>query len=459
MIILGTIIFVLTYLAIAFEKKIKVDKTASAIAGSVLMLLTVLKEHGQSTGHSQFSAWNQHADFDVIFLLAGMMVIVNALRESGIFQFVAIKCAKLGKGRPIPILSLLLIATAVLSAFLDNVTTVLLMAPVTLLVAAELKLNPIPFLIPEIMASNLGGTATLIGDPPNILVGSTASKIFAHSGDISFDFVSFLKVMSPAVIVIMAVFIGVINLKLKGTMNVTAEERARIMELDEIAAISDRRLMWTGLIIMLVTLCGFMLHSVIHVEPGVIAMGGAAMMLIATRADVEEALAKVEWNTLFFFIGLFVVVKGASEIGILKFLGSKLAELIGNPDAIAYIAPIVVLWISGLLAGIMNNVSFTLAALPVIEGLAESFYGLGPTGVIPIQAESMYWALALGACFGGNLTPVGAAANLVVINIAERNNREISWGSYLKWGVPTAVGSLLLATVYICIFVYLHHPF
>ncbi len=459
MIILGTAIFILTYLAIAFEKKIKVDKTASALAGSVLMLLTVLKEHGQNTGHSQFSAWNQHADFDVIFLLAGMMVIVNALRESGVFQYVAIKCAKLGRGRPLPILALLLVATAVLSAFLDNVTTVLLMAPVTLLVAAELKLNPIPFLIPEILASNLGGTATLIGDPPNILVGSTASKIFAYTPNVNFDFVSFMKVMSPIVVIVMIAFVSVIMLVLRGNMNVTAEERARIMELDEIAAISDKTRMWVGLIIMLITLSGFMLHSLIHVEPGVIAMGGAALMLIATRADVEESLAKVEWNTLFFFIGLFVVVKGASAIGILSFLGSKLAEMIGNPTAIAYIAPIVVLWISGILAGLMNNVSFTLAALPIIESLAENFYGLGSTGAIPIQAESMYWALAMGACFGGNLTPVGAAANLVVINIAERNNKEISWGKYLKWGLPTAFGSLLLATGYICLFVYFHHPY
>ena len=459
MIILGTAIFVLTYLAIAFEKKIKVDKTASALAGSVLMLLTVLKEHGQNTGHSQFSAWNQHADFDVIFLLAGMMVIVNALRESGVFQYVAIKCAKLGRGRPLPILALLLVATAVLSAFLDNVTTVLLMAPVTLLVAAELKLNPIPFLIPEILASNLGGTATLIGDPPNILVGSTASKIFAYTPSVNFDFVAFMRVMSPVVIVVMVVFVSVIMLVLRGKMDVTAEERARIMELDEIAAISDKNRMWVGLIIMIITLSGFMLHSLIHVEPGVIAMGGAALMLIATRADVEESLAKVEWNTLFFFIGLFVVVKGASAIGILSFLGAKLAEMIGNPAAIAYIAPIVVLWISGILAGLMNNVSFTLAALPIIESLAENFYGLGSTGAIPIQAESMYWALAMGACFGGNLTPVGAAANLVVINIAERNNKEISWGKYLKWGLPTAFGSLLLATGYICLFVYFHHPY
>ena len=458
MIILGTIIFVLTYVAIAFEKQIKVDKTASAIAGAVIMLLTVLKEHGQNTGHSQFSAWNQHADFDVIFLLAGMMVIVNALRESGIFQYVAIKCAKLGRGRPLPVLALLLVATAVLSAFLDNVTTVLLMAPVTLLVAAEMKLNPIPFLIPEILASNLGGTATLIGDPPNILVGSTASKIFAYTTEVNFDFVAFMKVMTPVVIVAMVAFVSLVMLRLRGNMNVTAEERARIMELDENAAISDKKLMWVGLGVMIVTLCGFMLHSLIHVEPGVVAMGGAALMLILTKADVEEALAKIEWNTLFFFIGLFVVVKGASEIGVLSFLGVKLAGIIGNPAAIAYIAPVVVLWLSGILAGVMNNVSFTLAALPIIEGLAESFYGLGHSGLIPVQAEAMYWALALGACFGGNLTPVGAAANLVVINIASRNNREITWGRYLRWGMPTAMGSLVIATGYICLFVYWHSP-
>ena len=216
----------------------------------------------------------------------------------------------------------------------------------------------------------------------------------------SFDFVAFLKVMSPVVIVVMVVFVIIIMLRLNGKMDVTAEERARIMELDEIAAISSKRLMVIGLVIMGITLLGFMLHSLIHVEPGVIAMGGAALMLIATRADVEESLAKVEWNTLFFFIGLFVVVKGASEIGVLKFLGSRLAELIGNPDAIAYIAPITVLWLSGILAGVMNNVSFTLAALPVIEGLAESFYGLGSTGAIPLQAESMYWALALELVLG-----------------------------------------------------------
>lgn len=464
-IVIGIAIFIITYLAIAFESKIKIDKTASAIGGAILMLLLVLNKIVPLGTHKgpELSAWNKHADFDVIFLLAGMMIIVNVMRESGVFQYVAIKCAKMGKGYPLPVLALLLVATAILSAFLDNVTTVLLMAPVTLLVAAEMRLDPIPFLIPEILASNLGGTATLIGDPPNILVGATASKLFAYTkaegftGDVvSFDFATFMRVLTPVVILTMAVFIGILMLKLKGgEMKVTAEERARIMDLDEKATISDWGLMWTGLSIMALTLAGFMLHSVLHVEPGVVAMGGAALMLIITRQDVEEALAKVEWNTLFFFIGLFIVVKGASEIGLLKTLGDQLAAVVGHPESIAYVAPLVVLWVSGILAGLMNNVSYTLAALPIVHALAFSFYGGDPSGVVPVAAAPMYWALALGACFGGNLTPVGAAANLVVINIAAKSNKKISWSSYLKWGVPCALGSLILASGYICLYVYL----
>lgn len=457
MLILGTLIFILTYLAIALENKLKLDKTATALAGCALMLLLVLKpgsENAPVDSHG-LSAWNQHADFDVIFLLAGMMVIVNAIRESGIFQYVAIKCAKLGKGYPLPVLALLLFATAFLSAFLDNVTTVLLMAPITLLVAAEMKLNPITFLLPEIMASNLGGTATLIGDPPNILVGSIAGKLYAYTPLVSFDFVSFLKVMTPVVILTMAGFVGIVMLRFKGRLTVTAEERARIMELDENAAISDLPLLIKGLVIMGLTLSGFMLHSLLHVEPGVIAMAGAALTLILTRHSVEEALAKIEWNTLFFFIALFIVVKGASVCGMLDILGVKMAALIGHPENIAYIAPVVVLWVSGILAGIMNNVSFTLAALPIVQSLAFSFFGSGPGGAVPVEAGPMYWALALGACFGGNLTPVGAAANLVVLNIAARSNHRVSWSEYLAWGVPCAVGSLLLATGYLCLYVYL----
>lgn len=473
--LVGSVIFILTYIAIAFEKQLKVDKTVAALAGGALMVFFILTHHPAPAAMEGLSMWNRHADFDVIFLLCGMMVIVNILRDSGIFQYVAIKCAKLGRGYPLPVLALLLVATATLSAFLDNVTTVLLMAPVTLLVATEMKVSPVTFLIPEILASNLGGTSTLIGDPPNILVGSEGTKVFAWTAKaaghaagqaadgaaaaaarvVSFDFVAFLRVLSPLVIVVMAIFIAVLWLILHKGMKTTAEERARIMELDENAAITNPALMKKGLVVMGLTLGGFLTHGLTHLEPGVVAIAGATLLLLVTRENVEEALAKVEWNTLFFFIGLFLVVKGASTAGLLDVLGKRLAECIGRPEAIAYIAPVIILWVSGLLAGVMNNVSFTLAALPIIHSLSYAFFGGTPGDPVPVQAEPMYWALAMGACFGGNLTPVGAAANLVVIGIASRNGHNIGWGEYLKWGLPCAIGSLLLATAYLCGYVWL----
>lgn len=465
--VVGSVIFILTYIVIAFEKQLKIDKTVAALGGGALMVFFILGHH-ENPAMAGLSMWNQHADFDVIFLLCGMMIIVNILRDSGIFQYVAIKCAKLGRGYPLPVLALLLIATATLSAFLDNVTTVLLMAPVTLLVATEMKLNPVAFLIPEILASNLGGTSTLIGDPPNILVGSEGTKVFSWTAKaveqhilpraVSFDFVAFLKVLTPLVVVSMGIFIAVLAFLLRKGMKVTAEERARIMELDEKAAITNPVLMKKGLIVMGLTLVGFLTHGLTHLEPGVVAVSGATLLLLVTRESVEEALAKVEWNTLFFFIGLFLVVKGASTAGLLNVLGKQLAAFIGRPEQIVYIAPIIILWVSGLLAGVMNNVSFTLAALPIIKGLAYAFFGGNPaTDPVPVQAEPMYWALAMGACFGGNLTPVGAAANLVVIGIAQRNGHNIGWGDYLKWGLPCAIGSLLLATAYLCGYVWLMH--
>ena len=464
-ILTGTIIFLLTYIAIAFEKQLKTDKTVAALAGGALMVFFILGHH-QDSNLAGLSIWNRYADFDVIFLLCGMMIIVNILRDSGIFQYVAIKCAKLGRGYPLPVLALLLVATAALSAFLDNVTTVLLMAPVTLLVATEMRLNPVAFLIPEILASNLGGTSTLIGDPPNILVGSEGTKVFAWTLEktageaaaraVNFDFVAFLKVLTPLVVLVMGIFIAILALALRKGIKVTAEERARIMELDENAAITNPALMRKGLIVMGLTLLGFLTHGLTHLEPGVVAVAGATLLLLVTRSSVEESFAKVEWNTLFFFIGLFLVVKGASTAGLLDVLGKHLAALIGRPEAIAYIAPIIILWVSGLLAGIMNNVSFTLAALPIIRSLAFAFFGGDPAvDPVPVQAEPMYWALAIGACFGGNLTPVGAAANLVVIGIASRNGHNIGWGDYLKWGLPCALGSLLLATAYLCGYVWL----
>ncbi len=425
--IAGTVIFVLTYLAIAFERKLRVDKTVSALVGSSLMLFFILPG-GQ---HETLGAYSLHVDFNVIFLLAGMMIIVNILSDTGLFQYLAIKCAKTGRGRPLHVLALLLCVTAVLSAVLDNVTTVLLLAPVTLLVAQQLKVNPVPFLVTEALASNIGGTATLIGDPPNILIGSYAGL----------DFLSFLRVLSPVVFLLMALFIGALALLLRGRFRTTAEQRARVMDLNERRAIRDPRLLKRAGGVTLLTLLGFLVHGWLHLEPAVVAMGGAAAMLALTRADLEKMLQEVEWPTLFFFLGLFVVVNGAVEAGLIGALSDGMAALTrGSP----YLAAVVVLWGAGLLAGIMNNVSFTAAALPIVGRLIAEIPALASG-----QSNALWWALALGACLGGNLTPVGAAANLVVVNLAGRSGHKIGFGEFVRWGTPTAIVSLAVATVYV----------
>jgi Na+/H+ antiporter NhaD/arsenite permease-like protein len=430
--ILGSSIFILTYLAIAFEKQIRVDKTISAMFGSSLMLFFILEspQHG-GEGAAQ-DAYSYFVDFNVIFLLAGMMLIVNLLRETGVFEYLAIRCAKAGRGQPLAVLTLLLVVTAVLSAFLDNVTTVLLIAPVTFLVAEQLNAPPLMFLIPEALASNIGGTATLIGDPPNILIGSYAKL----------DFVSFLQVLTPFICVLMAMFIVILLLLLRGKITVTAEQRARVMDLNEKRAITNPRLLKKSLFIVALTLAGFMLHGVFRLEPGVVAMGGAALLLLLTRANVEKALEGVEWPTLFFFLGLFIVVNGGVKAGLIDLLAEKAMSVMGsNP----YVAAVALLWISGICAGIMNNVSFTAAALPVVKAVAASF----PT----VEAAPFWWALALGACLGGNLTPVGAAANLVICNISAKSGKPISFGQFMRWGAPCAIGSLILASGYICLLV------
>lgn len=427
-------IFVATYLAIGLERRIGIDKTVVAMLGAVAMLFTILRRVGS---HHAGSIFNESVDFDVIFLLGGMMVIVNVLRDTGLFQYVAVLCAKAGRGFPLVVLSLLVVATAVVSAFLDNVTTVLLMAPVMLLVAAELRLDPVPFLLPAILASNIGGTATLIGDPPNILVGSYAGL----------DFMAFIRVLTPFVIVLMAVFLGVVLLSLRGTMTVKAEERARIMDMDPRRALKDMRLLRRALVVTGLTLAGFFLHGQLSLEPGVVAVAGAALMLAVTGVNVEKSLAEVEWTTLAFFMGLFIVVHGAVEAGLMGRVAEALRAAVESSSRPTLAAPLAVLWISGLAAGFTNNVSFTAAALPVVKQLAASLHLVG------LQAAPLWWALALGACLGGNMTPVGAAANLVVLNIAARNQKEISLGRFLRWGVPCALGSLVLASGYVLLLV------
>ena len=425
----GTLIFVGTYILIATEK---INKTAAAMTGAMLMMIFILPgpKHGVSdhkTGSpesslheanqavdkpalaSELDSFAQNINFDVIFTLAGMMILVNILSETGLFQYVAIKSAKIARGSPVNTLILLVFATAILSAFLDNVTTILLIAPVTLVVAAELEVPPIPFLLCETMASNIGGTGTLIGDPPNLIIGSYAGLSFSD----------FMVNLSPFILVCLFIYCFVLWFYYRKKLSVTIEKRARIMSFNEHEAITDKVKLKKGGTIMVLTLIGFLLHGMLHLEPSVVAMTGATAALVFCCDNVEEALEKIEWMTLFFFMGLFILVKGAEAAGLMDVLG-KWLNTIAHWHPLAII--LTIMWVSGFCAAIMNNVSFTAAAIIIVANFMQSMEFFTAQN----HQELLWWALALGVCLGGNGSAVGAAANMCTISIAEKNGTKIS---------------------------------
>ncbi|WDE96729.1 ArsB/NhaD family transporter [Lentisphaera profundi] len=448
---LGTLIFLGTYVVIASEK---VHKSAAAMGGAMLMLLFVLPgvNHGnqaadissgdnlpletvaenQGTVALHLDSFAQNINFDVIFTLAGMMVLVNVLSETGLFQYVAIKSAKIAKGSPINTLLLLVFATAILSAFLDNVTTILLIAPVTLVVAAELEVPPIPFLLCETMASNIGGSATLIGDPPNLIIGSYAGLSFS----------AFMVNLSPFILVCLFFYMLALWFYYRKRMVVTIEKRARIMAFNEKEAITDKKKLIKGGSIMLLTLLGFLFHGMLHLEPSVVAMTGATCALISCSDNVDHALEKIEWGTLFFFMGLFILVKGAEEAGLMDELG-KLLVYMNDWHPLAII--LTIMWVGGLCAAIMNNVSFTAAAVIIIG----QFIGTHEFFEVRLHEELLWWALALGVCLGGNGSAVGAAANMCTMGIAEKNGHKISFKDFFIYGIPVTIVTLIGASAYI----------
>ncbi len=475
----ATIVFFGTYILIATEK---VHKTTAALVGSALMLLFILPGPGHDAGarqaeehaieririsetqaveklnpdseqarnvrqeiralrdvqdnserYSVLDAYSRYSNFDVIFTLAGMMVLVNVLSGTGLFQYVAIKCAKIAKGSPIRTLVLLVFATAFLSAFLDNVTTVLLIAPVTLVVAAQMSLPAIPFLMAETIASNLGGTATLIGDPPNLIIGSAANL----------DFMAFLVNLTPFVTLVLILYCIALWMYYRKTMHVNVVQRARIMELDERSAITDPVNMRRGCIVMGLTIVGFLVHGAVGVQPCVVAMAGAAAALLICKVNVDHALEKIEWSTLFFFMGLFVLVAGAEEAGLMAKFGSLLSFTAGWPVPVVIL---VVMWVSAIAGAVMNNVSFTAVMVTVVATFMKSAPGFAGN---PGLQDLMWWGLALAVCFGGNGTLVGAAANLVVAGIAEKAGDKVTFKRYLAYGLPVTFASMVLASGYI----------
>lgn len=418
-------ILVLTYGVIMTER---LNRAIVALLGAILMIATgILNQEEAVAG----------IDFNTIGLLAGMMVIVSIARKSGIFEYLAIRAAKVARGSPAGILALLVLVTAVVSALLDNVTTVLLIVPVTLVICTQLKVPPYPFLLSQVLASNIGGTATLIGDPPNIIIGA----------QVGLSFNSFVYNLTPVVLIILVVHLVAVHVFWGRSLQATPAARARIMAMDENAAITDRSLLVKSLAVLTVVLAAFVGARFIGLESGTIGMGGAALLLLLDNLgrpaeNQTESVAKVfnevEWITLFFFIGLFIVVKGVEHTGILQVLAGKMLAATGGDLKATGLG---ILWSSALLSAVVDNIPFVATMIPMIKAMAPAFGG--PDGLMPL-----WWALSMGACLGGNGTLVGASANLTVAGIAERNGVPFRFLTFTKHAFPMMLVHLGICQVY-----------
>jgi Na+/H+ antiporter NhaD/arsenite permease-like protein len=350
------------------------------------------------------------------------MVLAGGLRQTGFFEFVAGHAIRLSRGEPFRLLVILAIITAALAALLDNVTTVVLLTPVTLSIARTLKVSPFPYLISQIFASNIGGTATLIGDPPNILIGSAAGL----------DFGDFLVNLAPVVLLIMVAFLVIMRLALAGSMQDDADRLDVLAKVDPAVAIKDRRLMIRALVVLGLTIAGFLAHSALGLEAATVALLGATVLMIVGPLDPHEALRDIEWNTLFFFVGLFMLIEAVVHVGIVGGIADALADATGGRLDVATMG---VLWFSAL----ASAVPYTATAIPIVERLIE-------TG---LRADPLWWSLALGACLGGNLTIVGASANIVVANLAARDGHTITFMQFFRYGSAVVLVSLLISTAYL----------
>lgn len=427
MVISGAILLI-AYIFIATEK---IQKSVVALVGaSLTMLLGLLPFHGyfdQVAGEYVKGLFG-YISFDVIFLLIGMMIIVNISSKSGIFKWLALQVLKMTKGHPKLVLFTMALITAVLSAFLDNVTTVVLMLPITFVVAKELGIDPVPFLISEVFASNIGGTATLIGDPPNIIIGARAGLSFM-------DFVNELTLI--VAIIFFAVILAMLFLFRK-SLKTTAEKMAEIAKLDNSHTIADKGLMIRSIVTLVLVITGFVTHDITHIDAYVFAVAGASFLLLFEKP--KEIYQDVEWLTIFFFIGLFIIIGGFEANGGIDFLAHKLIDLTqGSLD----VATMLILWGSGLLSGIIDNIPYTATMAPLIDQVQHAIPYTGG------GHHPLWWALSLGACLGGNLTIIGAAANVLVSETAATKGYPITFMRFLKYGVLTTFISLVLSSAYL----------
>ncbi|MDU0204730.1 MULTISPECIES: ArsB/NhaD family transporter [Paenibacillus] len=415
--ILAIGIFLVTYGMIIAEK---IHRTIIAMLGGVLMVILGVVNQEDAL---------HHIDFNTLGLLIGMMIIVSITAETGLFRYIALVSAKKAKGDPVRILISLVLITAVGSAFLDNVTTVLLMVPVTFSITRQLKVNPVPFLITQILASNIGGTATLIGDPPNIMIGSAVKEL---------TFIAFINNLTPIAVIIMVCMLPIFVLLFRKQIQTTPELKMSIMHIDEKEVITNRTLLIKSVSILGLTIIGFFLHQMLHLESATVALTGAFILLLLTGEHaMENAFTKVEWTTIFFFIGLFVLVSGLVETGVISKLAAQAIELTGgNPIATSML----ILWLSAIASAFLDNIPFVATMIPMIQEM-------GNMGVDNL--EPLWWSLALGACLGGNGTLIGASANLIVAGLSSKEGYPIKFVTFMKYGFPLMLFSVVLASIYI----------
>jgi Na+/H+ antiporter NhaD/arsenite permease-like protein len=431
----ATLIFLISYAVIVSEK---VHKTKVAMFGAALVLICKILLQ-----HEAFHDIELGVDWNVIFLLISMMIIINVMTKTGVFQYVAIKSAKMAKGEPFKIMAIFAVITAIGSAFLDNVTTVLLLAPVTLLIAEQLEVDPVPYLITEALASNIGGTATLIGDPPNIMIASKAGL----------NFMDFIIHLTPAIIVIFLIWLAIWKFIFGKRLHVTEENKAKIMAMNENELITNPLLLKKSLVVLSLTILGFMLHGVFHYEPATVALMGAAALLLISGEHPHEILAEVEWPTIFFFIGLFIIIGGTVKVGLIELMSVKMIDITNPQPDNMFTLSMVMVWFSAIASAIVDNIPFVATMNPLLIEMVHKVYNLtDPATMEHIQHGAMmpvWWSLALGACLGGNGSPIGASANVIVVGMSEKAGYPITFVRFLKYGVPVTILTVALAMLYI----------
>ncbi len=414
--IISIVIFVIVMILIISEK---VHRTTAALAGAVALILA---------GIVTFDTGVSHIDFGTLGVLVGMMIFVAVVKNSGIFEYLAIRAAKIAKGNPWLIMVLFCLITAVLSAFLDNVTTVLLIGPVTFTVCKMLEISPVPFFIAEIIASNVGGTATLIGDPPNIMIGSATGLTF-------FDF---LMYDGPAVLIILAAAMICFYFIYGRKMGVAEDKQASIMTLHAHEAIKSKSLFYKSVVMTVITAVAFVLHGAVHIEPSVVALAAAAIMLILSRVEVEEVLMDVEWSTIGFFAGLFVVVGGLAETGVIEMLANALIDATGGD---LFLTIIIMVWASAIISSFLDNIPLVATLIPIVQTMEAAGLDVMP----------YWWAISLGACIGGIGTLIGASANVVLAGISGKYGYPITFMEYTKIGFPLMILFTAIACIYLVV--------